>query len=71
MGISPEDLHDVCLSSHVAALLLKRKMATLGDTWAAVGAYHSSIPEKRDAYAGKVRAVFERMRQLKVASSGQ
>lgn len=37
-GIGPEDLHDVCLSSNVAALLLKRKMATLGDTWAAVGA---------------------------------
>ncbi len=70
-GIGPQDLHDVCLSSNVAALLLKRKMATLGDTWAAVGAYHSSIPAKRDAYAGKVRAVFERMRQLKVASSGQ
>lgn len=70
-GIGPEDLHDVCLSSHVAALLLKRKMAALGDTWAAVGAYHSSIPEKRDAYAGKVRAVFERMRQLKLASGAQ
>lgn len=55
----------------VAALLLKRKMATLGDTWVAVGAYHSSIPEKRDANAGRVRAVFERMRLLKVASSGQ
>ena len=30
-GIGPEDLHDVCLSSNLAALLLKRKMATLGD----------------------------------------
>ncbi len=70
-GIGPEDLHDVCLSSNVAALLLRRKMAILGDTWAAVGAYHSSVPEKRDAYAGRVRAVFERMRQLKVVSSGQ
>ena len=70
-GIGPEDLHDVCLSSNVAALLLKRKMVILGDTWTAVGAYHSSIPEKRDVYAGKVRAVFERLRQLKLAPSGR
>ena len=60
-----------CAATMVAALLLKRKMATLGDPWVAVGAYHSSIPEKRDANAGRVRAVFERMRLLKVASSGQ
>lgn len=66
-GIGPEDLHDVCVSSHVAALLLKRKMAVLGDTWAAVGAYHSSLPEKRDRYARKVQEMFERVARVRTA----
>jgi len=66
-GIGPDDLHDVCLSSHVAAFLLKRKMAMFGDTWAAVGAYHSLIPERRERYVRKVRSVFEALRRLKTS----
>lgn len=58
VGIVPADLHDVCLSSYIASLLLKRKKLRFGDTWAAVGAYHSTTPEKRDAYSRKVRTVF-------------
>ncbi|MBL8384223.1 MAG: lytic transglycosylase domain-containing protein [Burkholderiales bacterium] len=64
-GIVADDLHDVCLSSHIAALLLKRKVAAFGNTWAAVGAFHSTLPEKRDRYARKVQEVFERVQQLK------
>jgi len=67
-GIGPADLHDVCLSSHVASMLLKRQMAKFGDTWTAVGAYHSTLPAKRDVYAAKVREVFAGLRRLKLAS---
>jgi soluble lytic murein transglycosylase-like protein len=67
VGIGPDDLHDVCLSSYVAALLLKRKMKVLGDTWEAVGAYHSNLPQKRDAYARKVRDIFESVRRIRLA----
>lgn len=70
-GIGPEDLHDVCLSSHVAALLLKRKMAVFGDTWAAVGAYHSTIPEKGERYIRKVRVVFDGLQRLRITAHAQ
>ena len=58
-GIMPADLHDVCLSSNVAAMLLRRKIERFGDTWIAVGSYHSTVPAKRDYYIGKVRKVYD------------
>lgn len=63
-GIDARDLHDVCIASHVASLLLARQMRRFGDTWTAIGAYHSTRPDKRDAYADKVREVFEAIRRL-------
>ena len=68
-GFVPEDLHDVCLSSNAAALLLKRKMQRFGNTWTAVGAYHSTVPAKRDLYAAKVRKVFEGILQIRLAQA--
>jgi len=70
-GIGPDDLHDVCLSSNVAALLLKRKIKVFGDTWAAVGAYHSTIPAKSERYIRKVRAVFDGMQRLRITAQAQ
>ena len=58
-GIMPADLHDVCLSSNVAAMLLRRKIERFGDNWIAVGSYHSTVPAKRDYYIGKVRKVYD------------
>ena len=66
-GFVPADLHDVCLSSNAAALLLKRKMDRFGNTWTAVGAYHSTHAVKRDVYAAKVQKVFEGIRRMRVA----
>ena len=68
-GIGPADLHDVCMSSNVAALLLKRKMDRFGNNWTAVGAYHSTQPTKRDKYASKVRTVYEGIRNMRVADA--
>ena len=70
-GIGPDDLHDVCLSSNVAALLLTRKIKVFGDTWAAVGAYHSTIPEQGERYIRKVRVVFEGLQRLKVTAQAR
>ena len=70
VGIVPADLHDVCLSSYIASLLLKRHKLRFGDTWAAVGAYHSTTPEKRDAYSRKVRVVFNMMKAATRSSNG-
>ena len=66
VGIVPADLHDVCLSSHVAALLLKRKIARFGNTWRAVGAYHSTNLAKSHVYVAKVRAVYDGIQQLRI-----
>jgi soluble lytic murein transglycosylase-like protein len=69
VGIVPADLHDVCLSSHVAALLLKRKMTRLGNTWRAVGAYHSTNLAKSNDYVAKVRKVYDGILKMRVNGS--
>lgn len=56
-GISRNDLYDPCKSIHVAGWLLRKKINKHGNTWIAVGAYHSETPKYRDAYAAKVSSV--------------
>ena len=56
VGLEPEDvLRDGCVNARAAAFLLRREYERAGDIWAAVGAYHSRTPERRDAYIGKVK----------------
>jgi hypothetical protein len=56
MGITPEAiLRDGCVNARAAAWLLRREYERTGDIWAAVGAYHSRTPERRDAYIGRVK----------------
>ena len=59
-GVTQNDLFDGCKSAHVAAWLLRRKMDRHGNTWNAVGAYHSETPVFRDPYARRVKAVILR-----------
>lgn len=54
-GISARDLFDPCKSTFVAAWLLRKKILKHGNTWAAVGAYHSETPSLRDRYAAQVK----------------
>lgn len=56
-GIAPNALYNGCVNVYVAAWLLKQKMNKYGNTWQAVGAYHSETPDKRDGYARSIRAV--------------
>lgn len=58
-GISQNDLLDPCKSIYVAAWQLKKKVRKYGNTWAAIGAYHSETPQYRDAYASKIRITLE------------
>jgi soluble lytic murein transglycosylase-like protein len=60
-GIYRRDLLDGCTSIFVGAWLLRREMERYGNTWAAVGAYHSATPGLRDSYAKKVRAIVYRL----------
>lgn len=43
-GIAPEALSDPCVSTYVAAWLLRRRIARHGNTWFGVAAYHSETP---------------------------
>lgn len=56
-GIPARALTDECVNVFVAAWLLKQKMVKHGNTWRAVGAYHSETPAKRDAYARGIQKV--------------
>jgi soluble lytic murein transglycosylase-like protein len=53
-GIAPRDLMNGCISSYVAAWHLKKQVTTYGNTWFAVGAYHSATPCLNQRYTGLV-----------------
>ncbi|MGV2288698.1 lytic transglycosylase domain-containing protein [Trinickia sp. YCB016] len=50
-GVPPYALKDACVNVYVAAWILKQKMIRYGNTWKAIGAYHSESPQPRDQYA--------------------
>ena len=50
-------LTDACVNVFVAAWLLKQKMVRHGNTWRAIGAYHSETPAQRDSYARSIQRV--------------
>jgi soluble lytic murein transglycosylase-like protein len=56
-GISRGTLMEPCKNVYIAAWHLRQKMNKYGNTWAAVGAYHSETPSLRDEYAREIVAV--------------
>jgi soluble lytic murein transglycosylase-like protein len=56
-GIPHRALTDPCVNVFVAAWLLKQKMVKYGNTWRAIGAYHSESPRQRDAYARSIQSI--------------
>lgn len=54
VGITREHLLDPCTNIAVGAWVLANAVRRHGMTWEAIGAYNSSIPERRRWYAGKV-----------------
>lgn len=63
-GIAPNDLLSPCVGTYVAAWHLARQYAKYGNTWYAVGAYHSLTPELNLRYKGRV---YEEVRRMGVA----
>lgn len=59
-GISPVQLWDPCINTHVGAWILAQSVQRLGYSWTAVGSYNAGSPEKRDRYARKVSAALKR-----------
>jgi soluble lytic murein transglycosylase-like protein len=56
-GISSETLMEPCKNVYIAAWHLRRQMNKYGNTWQAVGAYHSATPALRDAYARQIISI--------------
>ena len=59
-GIGRAALADGCVSADVAAWHYRRQVDALGNTWAAVGAYHSGTPARAAWYANQVAAILTR-----------
>jgi soluble lytic murein transglycosylase-like protein len=55
------DLMNECKNIYTAAYLLKQKMKVHGNTWVAVGSYHSESPALRNQYARLVRIQVEKL----------
>jgi soluble lytic murein transglycosylase-like protein len=58
-GITVSDLRDACKSVFVAGWHLRNMTNRFGNTWEAVGAYHSKTPSKRNAYKEKIRRIVD------------
>ncbi|SNT10264.1 Transglycosylase SLT domain-containing protein [Noviherbaspirillum humi] len=59
-GIQMGHLYNPCIAAYVAAWHYRRQIDRYGNTWAAVGAYHSHTPHLRDKYAGQVKRILEK-----------
>jgi soluble lytic murein transglycosylase-like protein len=66
-GISSATLMQPCKNVYIAAWHLRRKMARYGNTWQAVGAYHSETPALRDKYAKQIAAILQKWKVLTVS----
>jgi soluble lytic murein transglycosylase-like protein len=58
-GISQTDLLDSCKSVFVGAWRLAKMVKKYGNTWDAVGAYHSETPYYRDLYKALIRQIID------------
>lgn len=77
-GIGPSDLLKPCIGIYVAAWHLAKQYRKFGNTWWAVGAYHSNTPEHNTRYQSLVATQIRKMgislqdnSQKKIASARQ
>jgi soluble lytic murein transglycosylase-like protein len=63
-GISRSTLMEPCKNVYIAAWHLRQKMNKYGNTWAAVGAYHSETPSLRNRYAQQIADILQQWNLL-------
>jgi soluble lytic murein transglycosylase-like protein len=63
-GIGKDALMSPCKNVYIAAWQLRRQMIRYGNTWAAVGAYHSATPALRDQYARQIAGILRHWQVL-------
>ena len=61
-GIEPNDLFDACTGIYVAAWHLSKQLKAHGNTWYAIGAYHSATPYYNQRYQALVYNALVSMR---------
>lgn len=61
-AITNDSLLNPCTNIYVGARHYKKMVLKYGNTWAAVGAYHSETPKHRNLYALSVEGIFMRYR---------
>ncbi|SMG37440.1 lytic transglycosylase domain-containing protein [Paraburkholderia susongensis] len=66
-GISQGTLMEPCKNVYIAAWHLRRQMNKYGNTWQAVGAYHSETPALRDKYAQQIVAILRSWKLMPAA----
>ena len=59
-GLTAAHLLDPCINLHVGAYILAERMKRHGNTWQAIGSYHSFTPGRRDRYAQAIYRHLER-----------
>ena len=64
-GISTGTLMEPCKNVYIAAWHLRQKMNKYGNTWQAVGAYHSETPLLRDHYSKQIAGILEKWNLLR------
>jgi hypothetical protein len=63
-GIDRAALADGCTSAEVAAWHYRRQVDRQGNSWQAVGAYHSATPERAAWYANRIASILVRWNAL-------
>lgn len=58
-GIGPSHLTDPCLAAYVGAWMYRKKVLKFGNTWNAVGAYHSETPSEMSKYASRIKGIVD------------
>jgi len=61
MGVTQENLSNPCINMHVGAYILSLRMLKYGNTWDAIGSYHSNTPWRREQYA---KTIYRRVQAL-------
>jgi hypothetical protein len=68
-GIPRAALDDGCVSAEVAAWHYRRQVDALGNTWQAVGAYHSRTSARAAWYANQIAAILVRWQLMPQGAS--
>jgi hypothetical protein len=56
-GITPDALRDGCVSAYVGAWHYRLQLDRFGNTWSAIGAYHSTSPALNHLYANEIAGI--------------